>query len=313
MFKKGQHYAALSVEMSDLKYLELVPVARGFRVVKSAKVPLEEGIIAQGRIVSMDRLSSAVAGLKAGVGGKFAPSLAVGLPPQDAVVRIVEMPKMSMEDARSAFGWDFESYFSFPLKEASYDIVPVEVPSSLSEDNMSVMVAAARLSVINGILDIMAKENTRVSAIEPIGIAIVRGITGTHDENPNGSVILSVGETSSQIILEYKGNGLVYRTVFVGSKSQTSEGASAYGLLMQEVRNSIIFGSSQFRGYVVKELILCGECCDDKELQATVQSELDDYRCFLGDPWDEWAIEGDLPDNPNGWEAAVGLAVRDAS
>ena len=312
MFGRKRHYAGLSIEGGAIRYLELRPSSRGFRIARSAKVSVEEGTIAQDRIVNMDRLSTALGSLRTKLGGKFAPSVVVGLPPQDAIIRIVEMPKMNMEDARSAFGWDFEHYFSFPLKDASFDIVPVDVPSPLSDENMSVMIVASRLTVVNGILDMVAKEDARVTAIEPAGIAIVRGVVGSRGESSSGSLILSVGDRSSQIILEYKGNGLVYRTVYVGARSEFQGGASVYEVLMQEVRNSIVFGSSQFRGLSVKEIVLCGEHGGDEGLLAEVQAAFDEYRCRVADSWEAWSIEGEVPEE-YGWEAAIGLAVRDKS
>ena len=312
MFRRKRHYAGLSIEGGAIRYMELRPSSHGFIIARSAKVSVEEGTIAQDRIVNMDRLSTALGSLRTKLGGKFAPSVVVGLPPQDAIIRIVEMPKMNMEDARSAFGWDFEHYFSFPLKDASFDIVPVDVPSPLSDENMSVMIVASRLAVVNGILDMVAKEDARVTAIEPAGIAIVRGVVGSRGESSSGSLILSVGDRSSQIILEYKGNGLVYRTVYVGARSELQGGASVYEVLMQEVRNSIVFGSSQFRGLSVKEIVLCGEHGGDEGLLAEVQAAFDEYRCHVADPWMAWSIEGELPEE-YGWEAAIGLAVRDKS
>lgn len=311
MFRRKRHYAGLSIEGGAIRYLELRPSSHGFIIARSAKVSVEEGTIAQDRIVNMDRLSTALGSLRTKLGGKFAPSV-VGLPPQDAIIRIVEMPKMNMEDARSAFGWDFEHYFSFPLKDASFDIVPVDVPSPLSDENMSVMIVASRLAVVNGILDMVAKEDARVTAIEPAGIAIVRGVVGSRGESSSGSLILSVGDRSSQIILEYKGDGLVYRTVYVGARSELQGGASVYEVLMQEVRNSIVFGSSQFRGLSVKEIVLCGEHGGDEGLLAEIQAAFDEYRCHVADPWMAWSIEGELPEE-YGWEAAIGLAVRDKS
>ena len=312
MFGRKRSYAGLSIEGGAIRYLELAPASRGFRVSRSAKVTLEEGIIVQDRIVSMERLSSAIGSLRTKLGGKFAPAVTICLPPQDAIIRIVEMPKMSVEDARNAFGWDFENHFSFPLKDASFDIVPVETPSPVAGDNMSMMVVASRLKVVNDILGIASKENARVSAIEPFGIAVVRGTLGPNSDGESGSLILSVGDRSSQIIVTYRGNGLVYRTVFVGARSEFQGGVPHFEMLMQEVRNSITFGASQYRGLNVKEILLCGEHADNQELQDELQSLSDEYACSVADSWGKWSITGE-PVGEYGWEAAIGLAVRDRS
>ena len=62
--------------------MELRPSSHGFIIARSAKVSVEEGTIAQDRIVNMDRLSTARGSLRTQLGGKFAPSVVVGLPPQ---------------------------------------------------------------------------------------------------------------------------------------------------------------------------------------------------------------------------------------
>ena len=312
MFGRRRSYAGLSIEGGTIRYLELVPASRGFRVSRSARVTLEEGVVVQDRIANMERLSSAIGSLRTKLGGKFAPAITICLPPQDAIIRIVEMPKMSVEDARSAFGWDFENYFPFPLKDATFDIVPVETPSPISDVNMSMMVVASRLTTVNGILDIASKENAKVSAIEPFGVALVRGVMGPNSGDGSGSLILSVGDRSSQIIVTYRGNGLVYRTVFVGARSELQGGVSHFEMLIQEVRNSITFGASQYRGLSVKEILLCGEHADNQELQDELQSLSDEYACSVADSWGKWSIEGE-PVGEYGWEAAIGLAVRDRS
>lgn len=311
MFGRRRGYVSLAIESGVLRYLELSPSSQGFKVSRSAKAALDDGVVVQDRIVDMEGLSSAIGALKTKLGGRFASTMVVGLPPQDAIVRIVEMPRMSMEDARSAFGWDFENYFSFPLKDATYDLAPVEVPSPLSEESMTVLVVASRLTVVSGILNIMDKEGVRVSAIEPDTIALVRAVSGRTGEESSGRLILSVGAKSSQIIVEYKGNGLVYRTVYVGARSELQGGTGAYEMLVREVSSSLVYAGSQFRGLNVKEILLCGEYGNHEDLKAEAQLAFDTYECRAADPWREWSISGDLSEY--GWEAAIGLAVRDRS
>ena len=80
---------------------------------------------------------------------------------------------------------------------------------------------------------------------------------------------------------------------------------------MQEVRNSIVFGSSQFRGWNVKEIILCGEYGGDEGLRAEIEG-LRAYMCHMADPWMAWSIEENCLEE-YGWEATIGLAARDKS
>ena len=64
MFGRRKSYAGLSIGGGTIRYLELVPASRGFRVSRSARVTLEEGVVVQDRIANMERLSSATEALR---------------------------------------------------------------------------------------------------------------------------------------------------------------------------------------------------------------------------------------------------------
>jgi type IV pilus assembly protein PilM len=156
--------------------------------------------IEQEMIADAHSLESHLLGMKEALGGKWADRVVIGMPSRDVLLRIVEMPPMETSDAREALKWDFDKYFPFPYSDATFDLGPVSSPVEGEKESIRYIVAAARLHVVNSLLDIARRVGIKTEAVEPVNVALYRCVKGSGLRPAEGTMVVSVGKNSSQIV-----------------------------------------------------------------------------------------------------------------
>jgi len=222
----------------------------------------------------------------------------------------VEMPSMDASDAREALKWDFDKYFPFPYADATFDLGPINTLGEGARESARYVVAASRLHVVNSLLDIARRAGIKVAAVEPANVALYRCAGGSNRGPAEGSMVVSVGRSSSQIVVGYGGDGVLYRTLLVGGETLPGPGAP-FAPVAREVSSTFTYLGSQFREMRVDEIILAGDFADRGELKEAIEA-VTAVPVTVSDPWKEWGIVG-APEERAGWEAALGLALRSLS
>jgi len=261
----------------------------------------------QEMISDTQSLESLLFGIREALGGSWAPSVTIGMPSRDVLLRIVEMPPMEIEDAREALKWDFDKYFPFPYSEATFDLGVVATPGDAERENQKYIVAAARLHIVQSLLDIARRAGIRTEAVEPVNVALFRCARGMIPRPSEGSMVVSVGRSSSQIVVGYGDNGILYRTLLVGGEVSAGSGES-FAAVAREVSSTFTYLGSQFRDMKVEEIILGGDYADEQSLKDAIES-VASIPVVPSDPWSSWGIRG-APEKTTGWESSIGLAVR---
>lgn len=274
---------------------------------RSAEARFEGIAIEQEMIADTQSLESQLLVIKDTLGGNWSRSVVMGIPSRDVLLRIVEMPPMEIEDAREALKWDFDKYFPFPYAEATFDLGLISTPGDGERDNQKYIVAAARLHVVQSLLDIARKVGIRAEAVEPVNVALFRCARGMIPRPAEGSMVVSVGRNSSQIVVGYRDNGILYRTLLVGGETASGSGES-FAAVAREVSSTFTYLGSQFREMKVEEIMLGGDYAADQSLKDAIES-VASFPVTISDPWSTWGIRG-APEHSAGWESSIGLAVR---
>jgi len=275
---------------------------------RSAEARVEGVAIEQEMIADVHSLESHLNSIRDMIGGNWARSVVIGMPSRDVLLRIVEMPPMEIEDAREALKWDFDKYFPFPYAEATFDLGVVATPSDYDRDNQKYIVAAARMHVVQSLLDVARKVGIRAEAVEPVNVALFRCARGMIPRPSAGSMVVSVGRNSSQIVVGFEDNGILYRTLLVGGEASMESGGS-FAAVAREVSSTFTYLGTQFRDMKVEEIILGGDFAVNQALKDSVES-VASVPVIVSDPWSLWGIHG-APEQRNGWESSIGLAMRD--
>lgn len=300
-FKRTKSFAGLAIQAEGLRYAE-ISGALGNLNCHSAFIEISPPAVRQDALADAAGLLSAMATLRGEIGG-FRVPVSLGLPPRDVLLRTVELPPMELEEARSAMAFEFERHFPFPASEAIYDLAPVELPGR--DGRFVLLVAASRRKNIKALVDVASKVGLNLSALEPANIAAFRAICGP--EGGKGSFMaLILGEETSQLMVTYKDNGVLFRTLLFGLKnSPVEELASA---LAREIASTITYVGETFKGLKVEVLIVSG---GGEDMVGTIQDKVNLPVTLATDAWGLWGIKALKGPTGDGWEAAIGLAVRD--
>ena len=310
LFRKSVSAAGLALGTGALRYVELEGSPGDLTVSVSSERPIDGMAIEQEMIADAHSLEAHLLGMKESLGGRWADPVVIGMPPRDVLLRVVEMPSMDASDAREALKWDFDKYFPFPYADATFDLGPINTLGEGARESARYVVAASRLHVVNSLLDIARRAGIKVAAVEPAKVALYRCAGGRNRGPAEGSMVVSVGRSSSQIVVGYGGDGVLYRTLLVGGETLPGPGAP-FAPVAREVSSTFTYLGSQFREMRVDEIILAGDFADRGELKEAIEA-VTAVPVTVSDPWKEWGIVG-APEERAGWEAALGLALRSLS
>jgi len=306
LFGGKKNFAGLAVEDRVLRYLELAGQSDSLRVLNKVEINLPQDAVRQDAISNIQALESALASLKGRLGAKVAGNIVLGVPSRDVFIRIVDMPRMPLEDAKNAFKWDFEKHIPFPALDAVFDVAEVEHPQNEDPDQMKLLVAASKTRTIEVLMESLKRTGFNPSSIEPVNMSMYRSVLSPISPFKAGVLAIFVGKDTTQFIVGYKDNGIIYRSILGGYETEVQKFKD---LMVREASSTLSFVSSQLRALNIESIILGGELPDKDDIQDLLAGELS-LDVQTGDPWSVWGISNS-GDKPAGWDAAIGLSVRD--
>lgn len=230
------NYAGLAIHDDCLRFIEL---DGEMNILQQEEVPLEEGCVVNGRIEDFDLLANALETLHKSV-GKLHDPVMIGLPHGDTVVRLMNLPNMSIEDLRGTIDLNFDDYFPYPRSEAVFDVIRVLTPADegIDREEITVLAAAAQREMVEKLLDIARKAGLPAGAVEPFNFAMIRAV-------PETSEGMCMFADPTNIVAVYNGNGIYYRI------TDNTKGT-------QDIVNTMQFMSTQYRRNRINRLILAG-------------------------------------------------------
>ena len=309
--KKKKLQAGLFLDSGSYRYLAIEKSSSGYSVVDSAAGNAADESSAYGDTsVTSKRSVNAVFKDLASSAADITVPIAVSLPTTDYLIRIVNMPGMTLQEAKLAFRYEFENYFPFPLEEGIFDLAEIDYPMPSKVSEKRFIAAAARLSLIDTVMSAASDNGIMLSAIEPAQIALER--CATPSVSPcDAAVHLYVGRKRSVLTLSWKGNGIFYRSMSIGFDESLAlhpdELTDQSVAFVKEMRSSLQFALSQIRGFEPESIFLHGPGVTDELLELLRDSvsvgSISQINCFT--------LQGiDFNDATGNWDVALGLAMR---
>ena len=217
-------------------YLYFIEIDEDNQPLKKVQVPLPEGCIVNSSIKNFDMLKLGFEEIRRQT-GRIREPVSIGLPAGDAVIRLLTFPRMSIDDVRSSLDLSFEEHFTFLRMDAVFDLVIVKTPNdSVERDEVTVLAAAAKIAIIEKILDIAREAGLPAGSIEPINFAVVRAI-------PEARTGLSIFAEPNSIITIYDGSGIFFRS------ANNTNG-------IQDILNTMQYINTTYRTVRVERIIL---------------------------------------------------------
>jgi len=301
------NYAGVALHGDSIRYVELNGGRGSLKVAKQEIIPIAHGAIVKDALMNVDAVLTAIEGLKSAVGGFKCP-VTLGIPARDVILRLVEYPRMPIEDVKDALQYEFDKYFPYPYQEAAADVSEVEVPSPEAGDKSTVLVATCRQRIVNDIMKGALRVGMPLDAVEPMNVAFFRAAIGP-DPRTGSYFVVFVEPESTQIMLGYKDNGILFRSTTVDLTSrEIRESDEGIMPILRDVQNTIIFAGNQYRGLTPNQLILGGIVGKDSRLGMLLESTASVSVSTLN-VWDLWRAQSPMG-NVGGFEAAFGLAAR---
>lgn len=206
--------------------------------IQKQALSLPEGCIVNGSIASIELLEAGFTQIHKQA-GKIHTPVNIGIPPGDAIIRVLNLPRMSLEDIRSTLDLNFEEYFPFSRLDAVFDVMTVRTPIEYDDrDEIPVLAVAVRRNIVERVLDCARKAGFEAESIEPVNFAMLRAVPDTKSG-------MCVFADPHSIITTWEGNGILYRS------ANNVDG-------IQDILNTIQFLSTQYRGVNVDKLIMSG-------------------------------------------------------
>ncbi|MGI6792033.1 type IV pilus biogenesis protein PilM [Aminivibrio sp.] len=307
-FLKSQNKAALALHEDYVRYVELDGDLSSLKLRRKLEVASGGMAIRKDSLSDVGALVPIFENLAGSLGGTFKSPVVLGVPSRDILIRVVELPELNMTDAREALKWDFEKFFPYAYSDAALDIARVDNPVTLEPGKMSVVVAACRLRTMESLMRVASSVGMTLAAIEPLNLAMFRAGLGPVSAYANGYLSVFAEKDITQLVLGYKDNGILYRTSLLEIPLNV-EGQRNYGPLVREIANTLTFVKNQYRELVVELVMLGGSFGKDPRLLSELE-EATGLKTLTMDVWETWGLPAP-EETANGWEAALGLAVRD--
>lgn len=185
----------LDISDLSLKIVKLKKRGEFCNLASFGEERIKPGIIKEGEIKDEDKLAEIIkTGLRKVKGEKLKTKYVIAsLPEEKSFLQVIQMPKMSKEDLKSAVIYEAENYIPLPIQEVYLDseiISPVDNHS----DKFNVLLVALPKKIINSYLSSLKKAGLQPKALEIESLSVARALI--KDRATTSPVLLiDLGET----------------------------------------------------------------------------------------------------------------------
>jgi len=311
-------HCGISITGEGLRYVELQRQGTSVWCSSRAKVYLSKKAICTESVADVDFLYTALKKLKRKIGRFGRIRAAFGIPMRDSYACFLDFPgDMIFDDVKKSLRWRLEEHFPLSGEEAYYDAAEVGFPygGDLYDKGplKKYLVVASSKSFVDNIMKATTKAGFFPTALEPVSVALFRSAFAQFKDKDDASAVSKdewqlcffPGGTISLIALGYRGNEIFFRPVMVGRQM-------AFEDLVQNAAKEINFTVDYLSGcyphFEINKLFLVSSAKRDLILLDALRSALR-FEVSLLDPWRTFSSH-ERPKG-SGWEASLGLALRD--
>lgn len=194
---------------------------------------LPKGLIESGEIKKEEELAREIVEWRKTLGRGLRTSfVAVSLPEEKSFLRMIQLPKVKLEDLGRAIQWEIEANIPLSSEELVYDYELVEPPEA-RRDHFDVIITAFPRLVVEAYVRVLKLAGFTPAALELESQAIVRAII--KDPRARGAkIIVDLGRTRTSLIL-FAGNAIIYtKTIAIGGKIMEENIAKTLGVQLIE-------------------------------------------------------------------------------
>ena len=227
---------AFGLDISDLslKIIKLKKIKNGFDLASFGEEKIKPGIIKGGEIKDEKALSEVIKEALIKVKGEKLKTkyVVASLPEEKAFLQVIQMPRMSEEDLKSAVIYEAENYIPLPIEEVYLDSQVIQ-PVHNHLDHFDVLIAALPEKTVDPYLSVL-----KMARLEPVSLeieslsisrALIKGGVATFPV-----LLIDLGATRTSFII-FSGHSLRFpSSIPVSSGNFTEIIAKALGVDLSE-------------------------------------------------------------------------------
>lgn len=231
------------LDISDLsfKIIKLKRKRNDFYLSFYLEKDIPAGVIKDGEINDEKRLVEIIKNVLIGKDGKKIKTKYViaSLPDKKSFLQMIQMPKISVEDLKSAIIYEAENYIPLPIDDVYLDFE--KIPSSNQQDHYDILIAASPKKTIDSYLSCLKKSGLIPIALEIESLSIARALIKNND--PLLYFLIDFGATKTNFIVFF--NNFIRFTVIIPISSNmfTEAISKSLGISFEEAEElKIKFG-----------------------------------------------------------------------
>jgi type IV pilus assembly protein PilM len=220
----GLDIGTSAVRAAELDVAQSRPVLRTY-----GQVGLPPGSLVDGEIRDVSAVAEAIT--KLWKNGQFSTtSVIVGIAGLRAITREIDLPYVPDNEVDAAVRFQSEEIIPFPADQTILSSQILADYTSTEGDKMRrVLVAAAHVDLVNGVIEAVEKAGLTVVGVDLISSALVRAVGG-QDGSDQPEAIVSVGAGLTVVVVHQQGRPQFVRTIGSGGNATTAAVSAALDL-----------------------------------------------------------------------------------
>lgn len=228
-FSKQKTAFGLDLSESSLRAMMLERSGKGFFPVSFCDLPMPKGYFAEDKVSNPEKLGGYIkqALARPTVGRLDSRYAVISVPESKSFVRVIYVPKMTLQEAREAVPFEAEQYIPMAADSVYLDFKIVAEPAGASPaDKMKVLICAAPRDLVDGYVAAVKHARLQPVAVEVESEAVARSLIDPKLA-ADPTMILDISSTRTNIVIFDQGTLQFTSSLPVGGNSFTSQIASS--------------------------------------------------------------------------------------
>jgi len=220
LFKRKKQLIGLDIGSSYVKLVELKDLGKGknYQLVNVGVEPVPPQSIVDGGIMDSFAVSESVRTLFERLNVKNQ-KVAIAVSGNGVIIKKITLPKMTMEELNDQIKFEAEQYIPFEIDEVNIDY---EVVDSSEEDQMDVVLVAAKKDVISDYTSVVVQAGLEPVVVDVAAFALQNAYEFNHlIDQDLITALVNIGASSTNINILLGNKSLFWRDLSVGGSLYT--------------------------------------------------------------------------------------------
>jgi type IV pilus assembly protein PilM len=204
-----ENIVGLDIGTSTIKAVELLKSKGSYKLLKAAIEEIGYNADEKAKVAALKHIIK-----RAKISQK---EVNISIEGPSVIIRSIQLPKMSEAELKNAIKYEAEKYIPYNINEVLVDCHIV----SQAQNNMSVLLVAAKKDVINDKINLVQKAGLQPWVVDIDSFALINIFNLKNDESDKTIALLNIGSEATSVNI-IKGNLLNFtRNIPVGGKRVT--------------------------------------------------------------------------------------------